>query len=353
VKFGLFSNSRRPDHPSYASGWDSDIAEIVAADTLGIEECWISEHEVPAELILCKAAALTRKITLGSAVRPLAYYHPLQVATEANACDHLTGGRYRLGIGFGFGATPKEMERRGLDWTKTREMMHASIDLILRLWTAKEPIDYDGPFWKGKGMELRPKSVQLPHPPVAVAVQNTAATAELAGAHGFQMLTSNFNDRPQLRRLGDAMVAAARKAGRTPSREGFVTCRLIYVAESDKEAREDMRESYNRTIEWEALNTPHAQKARIPAGGTWRDIDYDKLVDSGELFIGSPDTVRERITQFYEDVGGFGQIMIHGGRDYATPEKIVRSMKLFMNEVAPKLRKLGPDAAKPKAEAAE
>ena len=128
MKFGLFSNSRRPEHPTYASGWEADIAEIVAADRLGIEECWISEHEVPAELILCKAAGLTEKITLGSAVRPLAYYHPLQVATEANACDHLTGGRYRLGIGFGFGATPKEMERRGLDWSKTREMMHASID---------------------------------------------------------------------------------------------------------------------------------------------------------------------------------------------------------------------------------
>jgi alkanesulfonate monooxygenase SsuD/methylene tetrahydromethanopterin reductase-like flavin-dependent oxidoreductase (luciferase family) len=345
VKFGLFSNSRRPDHPSYGAGWEADIAEIVAADRLGIEECWISEHEVPAELILCKAAALTSRITLGSAVRPLAYYHPLQVATEANACDHLTGGRYRLGIGFGFGATPKEMERRGLDWSKTREMMHASIDLILRLWTAAAPIDYDGPFWKGKGMELRPKPVQKPHPPVAVAVQNTPYTAELAGVHGFQMLTSNFIAPKQVRALGDALVAAAAKAGRTPSREGIVACRLIYVADTDKQAREDMRESYARTIEWEALNTPHAQKSRIPQGGTWRDIDYDRLIDIGELFIGSPDTVHARIIEFYEQTGGFGEIMIHGGRDYATPEKRVRSMELFMGEVAPKLRALPADAA--------
>jgi alkanesulfonate monooxygenase SsuD/methylene tetrahydromethanopterin reductase-like flavin-dependent oxidoreductase (luciferase family) len=345
MKFGLFSNSRRPDHPSYAAGWEADLVEIVAADRLGIEECWISEHEVPAELIICKAAAMTSRITLGSAVRPLAYYHPLQVATEANACDHLTGGRYRLGIGFGFGATPREMDRRGLDWSKTREMMHASIDLILKLWAATGPIDYDGPFWKGKAMELRPKALQQPHPPVAVAVQNTPATAELAGTHGFQMLTSNFNDPAQLRKLGDAMVAAAAAAGRKPTRDGLVTCRTIYVAETDKQAREDMRESYNRTIEWEAQNTPHAQKARIPPGGTWKDIDYDRLVDSGELFIGSPDTVAARIRHFYDQVGGFGEIMIHGGRDYATPEKRVASMTLFMKEVAPRLRGLGPDEA--------
>jgi alkanesulfonate monooxygenase SsuD/methylene tetrahydromethanopterin reductase-like flavin-dependent oxidoreductase (luciferase family) len=343
MKFGLFSNSRRPQHPSYASGWEADLAEIAAADRLGIEECWISEHEVPAELILCKAAAMTDRITLGSAVRPLAYYHPLQVATEANACDHLTKGRYRLGIGFGFGATPHEMERRGLDWSKTREMLHASIDLILKLWNATGPIDYDGPFWKGKAMELRPKSYQQPHPPVAVAVQNTPATAELAGTHGFQMLTSNFVAPAQLRKLGDAMVEAARKADRPASREGLVTCRLIYVAETDKQAREDMRESYARTIEWEAKNTPHAQKARIPPGGTWKDIDYDKLIDSGELFIGSPDRVHARIREFYDQVGGFGEIMIHGGRDYATPEKLVRSMTLFMEDVAPRLRPLGAD----------
>jgi hypothetical protein len=35
--------------------------------------------------------------------------------------------------------------------------------------------------------------------------------------------------------------------------------------------------------------------------------------------------------------------MVHAGRDYATPEKLARSMKLFMDEVAPRLRPLDPD----------
>jgi hypothetical protein len=35
--------------------------------------------------------------------------------------------------------------------------------------------------------------------------------------------------------------------------------------------------------------------------------------------------------------------MFHGGRDYATPEKLSRSMKLFMDEVAPRIRHLDPD----------
>ena len=345
MKFGLFSNSRRPDHATYADGWDADIDEIVAADALGIDEAWVSEHEVPAELIICRAASLTTRIGLGSAVRPLAYYHPLQVATEANACDHLTRGRYRLGIGFGFGATPKEMERRGLDWSKTREMLHASIDLIQRLWAADEPIDYDGPFWKGKGMQLLPRPYRRPHPPVAVAANNTIGTVEMAGRHGFQVLTSNFIAPAKLREFGGVLAESARAAGRAPSRAGLVACRTIYVAENDRIAREDMRESYNRTIEWEAKNTPHAQAARIPKGGTWRDIRYDDLVDRGDIFVGSPETVRGHIEAFFVETGGFGELMIHGGRDYATPEKRRASLELFMSEVAPRLRALDADAA--------
>jgi alkanesulfonate monooxygenase SsuD/methylene tetrahydromethanopterin reductase-like flavin-dependent oxidoreductase (luciferase family) len=345
MKFGIFSNSRRPGK-TQDQIWDADLREIEVADRLGLDEAWISEHDSPAELIICKAAAMTKRISLGSAVRPLAYYHPLQVATEANACDHLTKGRYRLGIGFGFYAA--QMERRGLDFAKTREMMHASIDLILKLWTAKGPIDYDGPFWKGKAMELRPKSYQDPHPPVAVAVGNTPSTVELAGKNGFQMLTGDFISVKRLNKFNSLLAEAQAAHGRPIERSKMASTRVIYVSDTDKKAREEMRESYERTIAWEKVNTPHHQVDRIPPGGTLDDVNYDYLVDSGNLFIGSPATVTKKLTEFYEDVGGFGLLMFHGGRDYATPELRERSMRMFMDEVAPKLRPLDCDKDPPK-----
>jgi alkanesulfonate monooxygenase SsuD/methylene tetrahydromethanopterin reductase-like flavin-dependent oxidoreductase (luciferase family) len=341
MRFGLFSNSRRPNQPSTGVQWDLDIREIETADRLGMEEAWISEHDSPAELIICKAAAVTRNITLGSAVRPLAYHHPMQVAIEANACDQLTGGRYRLGIGFGFYAA--HMERRGLDFSKTRQMMHASMDLIERLWAANEPIDYDGPFWKGRQMFVKPDCVQKPHPPVAVAAANSVSTIELAAQRGYQVLTGDFIPIPRLQKFGNALVEAQRAAGKTPSRRPMSCTRVIYVAETDREAIEDMRESYTQTIKWEIKNTPHHQVERIPPGGTLEDITYDYLIDTRNLFIGSPDTVYERIREFYDLTGGFGLLMFHAGRDYATPEKRDRSMALFMKEVAPRLRGLDPD----------
>ena len=341
MQFGLFSNDRRPTR-SLGEAWDEDIFEIVTADRLGFDEAWLSEHQSPAELIICKAAGRTSRIRLGSAVRPVAYYHPLQVALEANATDQLTGGRYMLGVGFGF--YPRNMEWRGLDFAETRHRMHASIELMLKLWHSTEPVDYDGPFWKGKAMVAKPDPVQKPHPQIGIALTKTASSAELAGRLGLLPLTGDFIPVPRLKMMGDAFVAAAKAAGRPARRSDLHATRVIYVAETDEAAREDMRASYEETIRWEIKNTPHHQVERIPKGGSFDDITYDYLVDTGNIFIGSPDTVYRRIVDFYEQSGGFGTLMVHAGRDYATPEKLARSMKLFMEEVAPRLRPLDPDA---------
>ena len=236
MEFGLFSNSRRPSR-ILADTWAHDIAEIEVADKLGLTEAWISEHQTPAELIICKAAAITSRIKLGSAVRPLAYYHPLQVAIEANACDHLTQGRYQLGVGFGF--YPTQMEQRGLDFAKTREMMHASIELILKLWNSKEPIDYDGPFWSGKGMVAIPKPIQNPHPPVAIALSKTPSSAELAGRLGLLPLTGDFMPVSRLKpwAKGSASCGGPETATVAPARLGRLASMVALNTRSGRASR--------------------------------------------------------------------------------------------------------------------
>ncbi len=82
---------------------------------------------------------------------------------------------------------------------------------------------------------------------------------------------------------------------------------------------------------------------RVPEGGTLEDITFDKRVESGKLFVGSPDTVYRRVMELYAQIGGFGLLLFHGGRDYATAEKMAQSMRLFMERVAPRLRQLDPD----------
>ena len=113
MEFGLFSNGER-GNPVAQATYDEDLAEIVYADEIGMDEAWISEHgtflswEKPdtmpsADLFICKAAALTKNIRMGPAIRPVPFFHPLQVATDVAVCDHLTGGRYLAGFGLGIG----------------------------------------------------------------------------------------------------------------------------------------------------------------------------------------------------------------------------------------------------------
>jgi alkanesulfonate monooxygenase SsuD/methylene tetrahydromethanopterin reductase-like flavin-dependent oxidoreductase (luciferase family) len=224
---------------------------------------------------------------------------------------------------------------------------------MLKIWNSTEPVDYDGPFWKGTQMVLEVPPVQRPHPPLAIAAGNTISSAELAGKYGLYMLTGDFTPEERMRSFADAMVQAQIAAGRKPCRKNFRTTRVIYVAETDKQARADMRDCYNAIIKWEIANTPHHQKERIPVGGTFDDINFDYLVDTNNLMVGSPDTVAGQLKGFYDRVGGCGTIMFHAGRPYATPAKLARSMELFMREVAPKLRHLDPDNPVGAAEAAE
>lgn len=154
MQFGLFSNGHRLNDVAKTS-YEEDLAEIVLADKLGIQEAWISEHgslvnfqrpdQMPsADLLICKAAGLTKQIRMGPGIRALPYYHPLQVATDMAVCDHLTNGRYLAGFGVGLGGGSKP--QRGPVRGDRRAMTHEAIDLILTAWTAPEPFDWHGEF---------------------------------------------------------------------------------------------------------------------------------------------------------------------------------------------------------------
>jgi len=115
LEFGIFSNGFRP-HGSPADAYNADIREIVLADELGFRDAYISEHHgeppyvrtvdtIPKpDLLICKAAGLTKKIRMGAAVKLIHLQHPIDVAIEAAITDHMLGpGRYIFGFGTGFG----------------------------------------------------------------------------------------------------------------------------------------------------------------------------------------------------------------------------------------------------------
>ena len=62
----------------------------------------------------------------------------------------------------------------------------------------------------------------------------------------------------------------------------------------------------------------------------------------GLLFAGSPDTVHQQIMDFYDRIGGFGHLVMIGRSGFMTHAEAEKSIKLFAQEVLPRLRASAP-----------
>src|ERR1700675_5113164 len=117
MEFGIFSNGFRPPTTQ-----QKNPREVVLADKLGFRDAYISEHHgepvyigkvdtlpVP-ELLMCKAAALTKRIRMGAAVKLIHLAHPVDTAIQAAVTDHVVGGN-RFIFGFGSGVPNPPLAR--------------------------------------------------------------------------------------------------------------------------------------------------------------------------------------------------------------------------------------------------
>jgi len=354
LEFGIFSNGFRP-HTSASRTYDEDLYEIVLADELGFRDAWISEHHaepvyvnkvdvlpVP-EMLMCKAAGLTKQIRFGPAVRLLHLAHPVDVATLAAVADNMTGGRYMFGFGSGF-PNPIFSRERGLSYEDRYPRMLESLDLVLKCWTTDEPFDWDGQYWQGKGITVLPKPLQQPHMPMAVATM-TEDTLKMAGQRGYIMLSAGFDPAHVLRAKADVYAQAALAAGRAQPLRNVSVAKFIYLADSVQEAMDDLRPAVNLEMEYQrSRGLLKFVLAHYDVNGKDpQDVVFDDMVDLGIYALGDPDTVIEHLKRYYDESGGFGTLLLFCGKDWATREKRARSLRLFMEQVAPQLRDLKPD----------
>lgn len=349
MEFGMLSRNGR-GVPIAAASWNEDLWDMVTADELGFQEVWITEHvhgsgpdHLPAaDLFICRAAGVTKQIRFGPGIRPIPNYHPIMVAMEAAVTDHLTGGRYIAGFG-GAGTMGNYFRQFGVDRQATdkRAMMHEGIDFILKCWAEDEPFDFHGQFWHGEGIHVQPKPLQQPLP-VGLAVSETISTAELAGRKGFLPLHSQFEGPAQLRELASAFEGAAEAAGREAPRKGIRIARFVHVSDTDKAAREEIRQPLEPWVQYirsAPISTRHL-RPRLAPGMELADVTFDYLVDSGVYFVGSPETVIGRIRELYDEVDGFGVLLLEVGRGNGSRELRERCWSMVMKDVAPQLADL-------------
>jgi alkanesulfonate monooxygenase SsuD/methylene tetrahydromethanopterin reductase-like flavin-dependent oxidoreductase (luciferase family) len=264
---------------------------------------------------------------MGPGIRPLPYFHPLQVATDCAVCDHLTNGRYLAGFGLGIGGIG---EPRGKMPGPLREISHEAIDLILKAWTSTEPFDWNGKYWQGKQWQIIPKPLSKPHMDVGIACTNSDSTLAIAAEKGFLPLftwTQTPDKTAQMIKTYLETPSAAVKPDRSRAR----VARFVYVADSVDQARRDLHECDVGAAKLGRLDQ------YIPVGGTRADLTMERLMDQEVFCIGDPDSVTQQIRRLYHETGGFGVLLLVCGKEWGTWEQRQRSWRMFMRDVAPRL----------------
>ncbi|MGH7090068.1 MAG: LLM class flavin-dependent oxidoreductase, partial [Stellaceae bacterium] len=225
--------------------------------------------------------------------------------------------------------------------------------IILRLWTEDEPFDYPGKYWKvtrtGPMLEtLRPhiRPLQKPHPPIGVAgFSKNSDTLKLAGERGFLPMSLNLNP-AYVASHWQSVEEGAQRTGRTPQRADWRLVREIFIAETDDAAWKlsvgdamgrMMREYFLKLL----ANFGFLEYLKHDPDVADSDVTPEYCARHNWL-IGSPSTVLDKLEQIYDEVGGFGTILLFCFDYRHKPEAWHESMRLLAHEVMPRAAHLTP-----------
>src|SRR6516165_5808827 len=194
LRFGIFLAPFHPpgQNPTLALGRDLDLIQHL--DRLGYDEAWIGEHhsagtEIIAspEIFIAAALPRTRNIRLGTGVVSASYHNPLWVAERAVQLDHMSKGRFMLGLGPG--ALPSDAAMIGLDMPQTRDLLDDAVDIITRLMRSDDPVTFENGRWTLRDARLHLRPYSQPHMEIAIAAVASPAGPRLAGRYGHGLLS--------------------------------------------------------------------------------------------------------------------------------------------------------------------
>ncbi|MFI7096104.1 TIGR03619 family F420-dependent LLM class oxidoreductase [Streptomyces lydicus] len=107
-------------------------------------------------IALGQAAAVTERLALGTGITLVAQHDPVDLAKQIATLDFLSGGRFTLGVGYGWNV--EEAADHGVEWSTRRELTRDRVALMRALW-ADEPTAYKGTFGSVRASLAHPKPV--------------------------------------------------------------------------------------------------------------------------------------------------------------------------------------------------
>lgn len=366
------------DNPGNVLPWGELLqrsrTRIALADELGFDGFWLGEHHFDTAgtdqspnpvMLLADLAARTEKIRIGIAAVILPTWHPIRLAEDLALLDHMTGGR--LDVAMSRGILQAEIinlnpDADRKDEAKSTAIFAENLAMVRAAWTEdpfswhseRYQIPFPGTKWPEAtaeyldadgnviGMSVIPKPAQ-PGGPRLFSVTDSINGYTAAADQDLSVITW-FPTGGVLDNLNtvyrDALNAKEQTDPRVSRNSGVL--RGFFVAPTDEEARALVEPSVNETVQFIDKVPTRGRKVWLDAHESADDpaiqaLDpWDLLFDRDHIMVGSPETVANKMIAFARkhDVQHWLLSTYLDNDD----ELVHRSMRLFAEEVLPRLR---------------
>ena len=375
MRFGIFYELAVPKPwtpESEHEVFQTSLEQVRLADEVGFDSVWAVEHHFLEEYSHCSAsdvfltacAAQTKNIRIGFGIRLLLppFNHPVRSAETAATLDLISNGR--LEFGTGRSQTWNELGGFNCDPDDTKDMWAEAVAAIPKMWK-DEYFSWEGKYFNFPPRNVLPKPYQKPHPPMWVAV-SSPETAIQAAERGMGMLgVSGAAPEEQKRRIDTyrELIKTCEPIGESIN-ERVGTLNWLYCSEDPKDAEtngQQLVQGFNQlNAHFVAIRQVYPTGVyRVAGGGRGRgtarpgaSAERAKAASSGQgasvtvsasqvgsfrrddLAIGTPDQIIKNMKRWEEMGVDLVTCLISVGT-LVHQEKILKSLKLFAEEVIP------------------
>jgi F420-dependent oxidoreductase-like protein len=224
------------------------VEAIIEAERLGFDSVWCSEaYGSDALTPLAWWGSRTEHVRLGTAIVQMSARQPAATAMAAMTLDHLSGGRFILGLG---ASGPQVVEGwYGMPFEKPLARTREYVGILRDIWARHGPVTSAGPHYplplkEGSGVvglgkplksSIRPLRADIPIFLAAEGPKNVALAAELCDGW-VAMLLSPHEDF-----YADALAEGfARPGARRTAEEFEVAAMVPFIVHDDVEAAVDI-----------------------------------------------------------------------------------------------------------------
>jgi probable LLM family oxidoreductase len=300
---------------------------------MGIDSFNIGEHyrddmmDSAAPVVLAAIAARTERIRLGTAVTVLSTQDPVRLYNNFATLDAVSGGRAQLIVGRG--SAIESFPLFGYDLREYEEIFEQKLALFVELLRGG-PVTWSGTYRPPLDDVVLTPPLPAGHLPTWVGSGGSPGSVIRAARYGLPLMLAVIGGRPErFRPLVDLYRRSLAESGQ-PNGLPVGLHTLAYVADTDEEAVETQWPHWLETFD-------RASRER-----GWRPPtrpQYDAEVAHGALFVGSPETVAQRLASTMRalDVERIG---LHYAMGEVPARERRRSIELLGREVFPRVREL-------------